>query len=69
MIALDHTLPAANSGNAATWKKIVFEYQKPNFWRASWQIVNTIGSGWATYGMIRASRPWKRRGSPGSDCL
>src|SRR5690349_17113741 len=44
MIALDHPLPAPSSGNAAVWKKLVFEYQKPNFWRASWQIVNTIGS-------------------------
>lgn len=28
----------------AAWKAIVAEYQKPNFWRASWQIVNTLGS-------------------------
>lgn len=27
----------------AKWKAIVAEYQKPNFWRATWQIVNTIG--------------------------
>ncbi|NNC88501.1 MAG: fatty acid desaturase [Akkermansiaceae bacterium] len=27
----------------ARWKAIVAEYQKPNVWRASWQIVNTIG--------------------------
>ena len=28
----------------AKWKAIVAEYQKPNFWRASWQLVNTIGA-------------------------
>jgi omega-6 fatty acid desaturase (delta-12 desaturase) len=28
----------------AKWKAIVAEYQKPSFWRASWQIVNTIGA-------------------------
>jgi omega-6 fatty acid desaturase (delta-12 desaturase) len=27
----------------AKWKGIVAEYQKPNAWRASWQIVNTVG--------------------------
>jgi omega-6 fatty acid desaturase (delta-12 desaturase) len=25
------------------WKAIVAEYQKPKTWRASWQIVNSIG--------------------------
>lgn len=28
----------------AKWKAIVAAYQKPNVWRASWQIVNTIGA-------------------------
>lgn len=28
----------------AAWKAIVAEYQKPVFWRALWQIVNTLGS-------------------------
>jgi acyl-lipid omega-6 desaturase (Delta-12 desaturase) len=27
----------------ASWKAIVAEYQKPNAWRASWQIINTLG--------------------------
>ena len=27
----------------ARWKAIVAEYQKPNAWRANWQIVNTVG--------------------------
>jgi omega-6 fatty acid desaturase (delta-12 desaturase) len=26
------------------WKAIVARYQKPVFWRATWQVVNTIGS-------------------------
>jgi hypothetical protein len=28
----------------AKWKAIVAEYQKPNWWRASWQLLNTIGT-------------------------
>jgi omega-6 fatty acid desaturase (delta-12 desaturase) len=28
----------------AKWKAIVAEYQKPNRWRASWQLLNTIGT-------------------------
>lgn len=28
----------------AKWKAIVAEYQEPNAWRASWQLVNTVGS-------------------------
>ncbi len=28
----------------AAWKAIVAQYQKPSFWRALWQIVNTLGS-------------------------
>jgi omega-6 fatty acid desaturase (delta-12 desaturase) len=35
---------AGGQGEVAAWKKLVVEYQKPNRWRASWQIVNTIGS-------------------------
>jgi omega-6 fatty acid desaturase (delta-12 desaturase) len=27
----------------ATWKRIIEEYQRPNAWRASWQLVNTLG--------------------------
>lgn len=29
--------------DAAVWKEVVAKYQKPSFWRASWQIVNTFG--------------------------
>lgn len=35
---------AARQAQIATWKKLIVEYQKPNRWRASWQIVNTFGS-------------------------
>lgn len=28
----------------AKWKSIVSEYEKPHFWRASWQLVNSVGS-------------------------
>jgi omega-6 fatty acid desaturase (delta-12 desaturase) len=28
----------------AQWKAVVAEYQKPSFWRASWQILNTLGT-------------------------
>ncbi|GAA5496808.1 fatty acid desaturase [Rubritalea halochordaticola] len=32
----------------ARWKAIVSEFQKPNAWRASWQILNSIGG----YGVL-----------------
>jgi omega-6 fatty acid desaturase (delta-12 desaturase) len=35
---------AARREEIAAWKAILARYQKPSFWRASWQIVNTIGS-------------------------
>lgn len=35
---------ASPQGSVTKWKAIIAEYQKPSFWRASWQIVNTIGS-------------------------
>ena len=28
---------------SAEWKKLVEEYQQPNFNRATWQLVNTLG--------------------------
>jgi len=34
--------------DTAYWKEIVRQYQEPSLGRASWQIVNTIGS----YGVI-----------------
>lgn len=35
---------ASHRESIARWKAVVAEYQKPNAWRASWQIVNTMGS-------------------------
>jgi omega-6 fatty acid desaturase (delta-12 desaturase) len=34
------------------WKAIVARYQKPSFWRASWQIVNTLGSYVAVWALM-----------------
>ncbi|MDF1751816.1 MAG: fatty acid desaturase [Verrucomicrobiales bacterium] len=31
-------------GEVARWKAVVSEYQKPNFWVASWQIINSVGA-------------------------
>jgi len=39
----------------AKWKAIVAEYQKPNAWRASWQIVNTVGAYLALWYLIYLS--------------
>ena len=33
----------APSADPAAWRKIVEAYQKPSFWRASWQLFNTLG--------------------------
>lgn len=41
----------------ARWKAIVVEYQKPNAWRASWQIVNTVGAYVALWYLIYLSLP------------
>lgn len=35
---------AARREAVAHWKAVIAKYQKPNAWRASWQILNTIGS-------------------------
>ena len=34
--------PSKSQPNAAEWKKIVVQYQKPSAARASWQIINTL---------------------------
>jgi acyl-lipid omega-6 desaturase (Delta-12 desaturase) len=34
----------ARRAEMAAWKAIVAKYQEPSFWRASWQLINTIGS-------------------------
>ena len=33
----------AGHADAASWKEIVLQYQKPSRWRALWQIGNTLG--------------------------
>lgn len=35
---------AEHRAEIAAWKSIVAEYQQPHFWRATWQLVNTIGA-------------------------
>ncbi|MEX2581274.1 MAG: fatty acid desaturase [Verrucomicrobiales bacterium] len=43
----DETQPTGENSRRASvaeWKAIVAEFQEPNAWRASWQIVNTIGA-------------------------
>lgn len=34
---------AARRATVAKWRKVVAEYQKPNIWRAGWQVLNSIG--------------------------
>src|SRR6185436_16851356 len=34
---------SAGHADAASWKEIVLQYQKPSRWRALWQIGNTLG--------------------------
>ena len=36
--------PAQSRSELAEWKKAVSPYRKPSFWRATWQILNTLGS-------------------------
>ncbi len=44
MTADEGSIKAGRQAEISAWKALVAEYQKPNRWRASWQIVNTIGS-------------------------
>ena len=30
--------------NTAVWKELVLRYQKPSFWKATWQVANTLGT-------------------------
>lgn len=41
----------------ARWKEVVAEYQKPNFWRASWQILNSLGAYAALWYLMYLSLP------------
>ena len=45
MSSQQHSAGKANRRESiAKWKAVIAEYQHPSFWRASWQIVNTLGS-------------------------
>jgi omega-6 fatty acid desaturase (delta-12 desaturase) len=35
--------PAQHRTDIAAWKEIVAKYQKPSTWRATWQIIDTLG--------------------------
>jgi len=36
--------PSKHQENTALWKDLVLQYQKPCFWKATWQLVNTVGT-------------------------
>ena len=62
----------------AAWKAIVAEYQQRSLWRAWWQIVNTLGSYVAVWGLMylsleiswweRLRRRVKRNSPPRKNC-
>jgi omega-6 fatty acid desaturase (delta-12 desaturase) len=43
MSAATSSIRDRHASEFASWKAIVAPYQKPSFWRAAWQIVNTLG--------------------------
>jgi len=47
---MNNDLPqtSGTASKTARWREIVKKYQEPSVWRASWQLVNTIGS----YGVL-----------------
>ena len=47
---------AIRQAEVAAWKRIVAEYLEPNSWRASWQLVNTIGAYGVLWYLIYLSR-------------
>lgn len=55
MIAEAGKLEATRKAEVAAWKALVAEHQKPNRWRATWQIVNTFGGYAALWGLMYAS--------------
>jgi fatty acid desaturase len=48
----EHTTAAEQRTSAADWKAIVAKYQEPSSWRASWQILNTLGSFLALWALM-----------------
>jgi len=41
---IDSAARTEHQSKIKDWKEIVAKYHEPNFWKASWQIVNTLGS-------------------------
>lgn len=49
------------SVSISKWRAIVAEYEQPHFWRASWQIVNSIGAYialWCLMYVSLSASPW-----------
>jgi len=46
-----------NRESIANWKAIVAEYEQPSMWRATWQIVNSIGTYIALWYLMYLSLP------------
>ena len=44
--------------DTAAWKAIVLQFQKPSRWRASWQLVNTLGPFAAIWYLMYLSMSW-----------
>jgi omega-6 fatty acid desaturase (delta-12 desaturase) len=57
-IPLDRSVvsPSGATPDAHAWKAIVARFQRPNAWRASWQIINTVGGYFALWALIYWSR-------------
>ena len=49
-MAENTTTSERRTAPAADWKAIVRKYQEPSSWRASWQLLNTLGP----YGLLWA---------------
>ena len=50
--------PRTPHQDSTAWKAIVLQYQKPSLWRASWQIVNTLGTYAALWALMYFSLAW-----------
>ncbi|MEQ8766820.1 MAG: fatty acid desaturase [Planctomycetota bacterium] len=44
MAMTNERMKVSGKAGAASWKEVVRRHEKPNAWRASWQLVNTLGS-------------------------
>src|SRR5688572_15972303 len=49
--------PEPGKTKTAAWRRIVLEYQSPSRWRATWQLVNTIGPYVALWYLMYLSLP------------